>query len=135
MSFPLQMLSEGGSHGGPHQRRWIGPRATRTYRPIGAQKPCGGGRIYARGYAGILLSYGPDVLEICRRGTVYVDRILKCERPGELPVEQPTKFQFVINLKTADALGINIPALKIGDASVRAALEKLIGQRSGRNRL
>jgi putative tryptophan/tyrosine transport system substrate-binding protein len=65
---------------------------------------------------GTLLSYGSDVLEICRRGTVYVDRILKGERPGELPVEQPTKFQFVINLKTADALNINIPASLLNQA-------------------
>jgi putative ABC transport system substrate-binding protein len=65
---------------------------------------------------GTLLSYGPDVLEICRRATVYVDRILKGEKPGELPVEQPTKFQFVINLKTADALGIAIPPLLLNQA-------------------
>ena len=65
---------------------------------------------------GTLLSYGPDILEICRRATVYVDRILKGERPGELPVEQPTKFQFVINLKTADALGIAIPPLLVNQA-------------------
>ena len=60
---------------------------------------------------GTLLSYGPDTLEIVRRATVYVDRILRGEKPGELPVEQPTKFQFVINLKTADALGLTIPPL------------------------
>ena len=65
---------------------------------------------------GTLLSYGPDILEICRRATVYVDRILEGERPGELPVEQPTKFQFVINLKTADALGIAIPPLLVNQA-------------------
>jgi putative ABC transport system substrate-binding protein len=65
---------------------------------------------------GTLLSYGPDVLEICRRATVYVDRILKGEKPGDLPVEQPTKFQFVINLKTADALGIAIPPLLLNQA-------------------
>ena len=65
---------------------------------------------------GTLLSYGPDILEICRRATVYVDRILEGERPGELPVEQPTKFQFVINLKTADALGIAIPPLLLNQA-------------------
>ena len=65
---------------------------------------------------GTLLSYGPDILEICRRATVYVDRILEGERPGKLPVEQPTKFQFVINLKTADALGIGIPPLLLNQA-------------------
>ena len=65
---------------------------------------------------GTLLSYGPDALEICRRAAVYVDRILKGEKPGELPVEQPTKFQFVINLKTANALGIAIPPLLLNQA-------------------
>ena len=65
---------------------------------------------------GTLLSYGASSLEICRRATVYVDRILRGERPGELPVEQPTKFQFVINLKTADALGISIPPLLLNQA-------------------
>jgi putative ABC transport system substrate-binding protein len=65
---------------------------------------------------GTLLSYGADVLEICRRAAVYADRILKGEKPGELPVEQPTKFQFVINLKTADALGIAIPPLLLNQA-------------------
>jgi putative tryptophan/tyrosine transport system substrate-binding protein len=58
---------------------------------------------------GTLLSYGPDTLEIVQRATVYVDRILRGEKPGELPVEQPTKFQLVINLKTARALGLPIP--------------------------
>jgi putative ABC transport system substrate-binding protein len=66
--------------------------------------------------SGTLLSYGPDSLEICRRAAVYVDRILKGEKPGELPVEQPTKLQFVINLKTADALGVNIPPLLLNQA-------------------
>jgi putative ABC transport system substrate-binding protein len=65
---------------------------------------------------GTLLSYGADTLQIIRRATVYVDRILKGEKPGELPVEQPTKFQFVINLKTADALGITIPPLLLDQA-------------------
>jgi putative ABC transport system substrate-binding protein len=65
---------------------------------------------------GTLLSYGPDTLEIVRRATVYVDRILRGEKPGELPVEQPTKFQFVINLKTADALGVIIPPLLLNQA-------------------
>jgi putative tryptophan/tyrosine transport system substrate-binding protein len=66
--------------------------------------------------SGTLLSYGPDTLEIVRRATVYVDRILRGEKPGELPVEQPTKFQFVINLKTADALGLTIPPLLLNQA-------------------
>jgi len=59
--------------------------------------------------AGALLSYGPDNLTIIRRTAAYVDKILKGTKPSELPVEQPTKFQFLINLKTAKALGLDIP--------------------------
>jgi putative ABC transport system substrate-binding protein len=59
--------------------------------------------------AGILLFYGPNVLEGCHRAANYVDRILKGAKPADLPVEQPTKLKFVINLKTAKALGLTIP--------------------------
>ena len=59
--------------------------------------------------AGALLSYGADQRLIARRVAVYVDRILKGEKPAEMPVEQPTKFEFVINMKTAKALGLTIP--------------------------
>src|SRR5262249_15930653 len=58
---------------------------------------------------GGLVSYGPDPIDLHARAASYVDRILRGEKPGDLPVQQPTKFEFIINLKSANALNLDIP--------------------------
>jgi putative ABC transport system substrate-binding protein len=65
---------------------------------------------------GGLFSLGPDQAERWRRVVAHVDKILKGERPADLPVEQPTKYQLVVNLKTAAALGITVPPLILAEA-------------------
>ena len=80
----------------------IGVMAARNRLPA-----IGGAREFAE--AGLPVTYGPDLQDLFRRSAVFVDKIFKGAKPADLPVEQPTKFELVINLKTAQALGLTVP--------------------------
>jgi putative ABC transport system substrate-binding protein len=91
------------------QRKRIVDLATRARLPLAAYF-----RTFAE--AGALVSYGPSISEIFRQLATYVDKILKGAKPADLPVEEPTKYELVINLKTAKALGLTIPQSLVGRA-------------------
>ena len=78
---------------------------------------------YAR--AGGLLAFGVNFSDLWRRAAVFVDKILKGTKPADLPIEQPTKFELVLNLKTAKALGLTIPPALLGRADEVIHYERL----------
>jgi putative ABC transport system substrate-binding protein len=95
------VLIAGGPFAAAHHQRILGWAATHQLPTVCSERQSA--------EAGCLLSYGPSLAALYRRAASYVDKILKGAKPGDLPVEQPTKFEFVTNLKAAKALGVTIP--------------------------
>jgi putative tryptophan/tyrosine transport system substrate-binding protein len=62
------------------------------------------------------MAYGPNLVDIFRRAATYIDRILRGAKAGELPIERPSKFDFIVNLKTAKAIGLDVPPLLLARA-------------------
>jgi putative tryptophan/tyrosine transport system substrate-binding protein len=102
------MIVTGGARAIAHRQLIIALAARHRLPAVGP------GRFFVA--AGGLISYGPDLIDQFRRAAGYVDRILKGEKPAELPVEAPTKYELVINLKTAKALGLEVPPMLLAVA-------------------
>jgi ABC-type uncharacterized transport system substrate-binding protein len=105
---PAGLIVVGGATTATHRDRIIG--LTERYR-LPAIYPY---RYFAA--SGGLASYGIDTLDVYRRAMSYVDRVLKGEKPADLPVQQPTRFEFVINLKAAKAIGLDVPPMLLARA-------------------